>query len=77
MIPLILKLLTPSKVKAILSYVFEKNDLDYKVDKIYEMQAKNRERIDALESRGSGCKYCQERIEEASKLTQSTGDETI
>ena len=77
MIPLILKLLTPSKVKAILSYVFEKNELDFKVDKIHEMQLCNAKRIDALENKKSKCKYCQERIEAASKLSQSLGDETI
>ena len=32
----VLKLLTPSVVKAIMDYVFNKNDLDYKMEKLIE-----------------------------------------
>ena len=32
----VLKLLTPSVVKAIMDYVFNKNDLDYKMEKLVE-----------------------------------------
>lgn len=34
MLPAILKLLTPKVIKAILAYVFEKNELDTKVEKL-------------------------------------------
>tara|TARA_Y100001938_G_scaffold146269_1_gene224816 strand:+ start:71 stop:289 length:219 start_codon:yes stop_codon:yes gene_type:complete len=34
--PAVLKLLTPKVVKALLSYVFEKNDLDFKVEALEE-----------------------------------------
>ena len=33
-IPAILKLLTPKVLNAIISYVFDKNDLDYKVEEL-------------------------------------------
>ena len=42
MIPFFLKILTPKVLKQIMKYVFEKNDLDYKVDGLIE-------RVDKLE----------------------------
>ena len=36
MLPIILRLLTPKVIKAIMAYVFEKNDLDHKVEKLIE-----------------------------------------
>ena len=36
MLPMVLKLLTPKVVKAIMDYVFEKNDLDYKMERLIE-----------------------------------------
>ena len=36
MLPAVLKLLTPSVVKGIMDYVFKKNDLDYKMEKLIE-----------------------------------------
>ena len=42
MIPFFLKILTPKVLKKIMTYVFEKNDLDYKVDGLIE-------RVDKLE----------------------------
>ncbi len=33
-LPVVLKLLTPKVVNGILDYVFKKNDLDYKVEKL-------------------------------------------
>ena len=42
MIPFFLKILTPKVLKQIMTYVFEKNDLDYKVDGLIE-------RVDKLE----------------------------
>tara|TARA_R100000655_G_scaffold2697_1_gene10495 strand:+ start:7220 stop:7429 length:210 start_codon:yes stop_codon:yes gene_type:complete len=35
-LPIVLKLLTPSVVKGIMDYVFKKNDLDYKMEKLIE-----------------------------------------
>tara|TARA_Y100001973_G_C5086574_1_gene275194 strand:- start:104 stop:313 length:210 start_codon:yes stop_codon:yes gene_type:complete len=35
-LPVVLKLLTPKVVNGILDYVFKKNDLDYKVEKLIE-----------------------------------------
>tara|TARA_Y100001963_G_scaffold88219_1_gene121878 strand:+ start:794 stop:1021 length:228 start_codon:yes stop_codon:yes gene_type:complete len=43
MIPFFLKILTPKVLKQIMTYVFEKNDLDYKVDGLIE-------RVDKLEA---------------------------
>ncbi len=34
MLPIILKLLTPKVIKAIIAYVFEKNELDTKVEEL-------------------------------------------
>jgi len=34
MLPAILKLLTPKVIKAIIAYVFEKNELDTKVEEL-------------------------------------------
>ena len=34
MFPIILKLLTPKVIKAIIAYVFEKNELDTKVEEL-------------------------------------------
>ena len=34
MLPVILKLLTPKVIKAIIAYVFEKNELDTKVEEL-------------------------------------------
>ncbi len=36
MLPVVLRLLTPSVVKGIMDYVFKKNDLDYKMEKLIE-----------------------------------------
>lgn len=36
MLPAMLKLLTPSVIKAIMAYVFEKNELDDAVEKLEE-----------------------------------------
>jgi hypothetical protein len=36
MFPVIFQLLTPKVVKGIMDYVFEKNDLDYKMEKLIE-----------------------------------------
>ena len=36
MLPVVLKLLTPKVVNGILDYVFKKNDLDYKMEKMIE-----------------------------------------
>ena len=36
MLPVVLKLLTPSVVRGIMDYVFKKNDLDYKMEKLIE-----------------------------------------
>ena len=36
MLPMVLKLLTTKVVKAIMDYVFEKNDLDYKMERLIE-----------------------------------------
>ena len=41
MFPVILQLLTPKVVKAIMAYVFEKNDLDYKMEKLIERVEKD------------------------------------
>lgn len=40
MIPFFLKILTPKVLKQIMKYVFEKNDLDYKVDGLTERVGK-------------------------------------
>ena len=42
MFPVIFQLLTPKVVKGIIDYVFEKNDLDYKMEKLIE-------RVESLE----------------------------
>tara|TARA_Y100001973_G_C5183600_1_gene326416 strand:+ start:594 stop:794 length:201 start_codon:yes stop_codon:yes gene_type:complete len=65
-IPAVLKLLTPSVVKAIMSYVFDKNELDDAVEKLEE-------RVDALEKDSHPprdfvlCKTCQNKIKEQKK----------
>ena len=56
MIPFFLKILTPKVLKKIMTYVFEKNDLDYKVDGLIE-------RVDKLEKESHPPVFTQRRYE--------------
>ena len=64
------------KLKKILNYVENDNELDEKCKQLEK-------RMDLLEKMAHPvrdfvrCKQCEERITESSKLIQSTGDETI
>ena len=49
MLPVVLRLLTPSVVRGIMDYVFKKNDLDYKMEKLIE-------RVEELETRTESLK---------------------
>ncbi len=49
MLPVVLRLLTPSVVKGIMDYVFKKNDLDYKMEKLIE-------RVEELETKTESLK---------------------
>tara|TARA_R100000664_G_scaffold6465_3_gene11491 strand:- start:2783 stop:3010 length:228 start_codon:yes stop_codon:yes gene_type:complete len=56
MIPFFLKILTPKVLKQIMEYVFEKNDLDYKVDGLIE-------RVDKVEKDSHPPVFTQRRYE--------------
>ena len=48
-VTILLKLLTPSRVQAILDYVFKRNVLDEQVESIQERMTKLTKRVEALE----------------------------
>ena len=72
----ILKILTPKVLKKIMSYVFDKNDLDYKVEKLQKRVIKLEESSHPPREFVT-CSRCKKEIKEAGIATQSLGDECI
>ena len=62
-LPIILKLLTPKVIKGIISYVFEKNDLDHKVDDL-EKRIRDLETHTHAPREFVRCEVCHQHIKE-------------
>ena len=73
---LVLKILTPKVIKAIMSYVFDENNLDQQMDMVL-VRLQKLEDVAHPKKDFVRCKKCEERITKAGELMQSTGDETI